>query len=612
MKSKVSRLKAFFTVLVLGTFLMQSFAVFSQDIVTSEDISGGSSVFVFRQSRKTTQTKVAFRSTVKRNTAAKTETRRKVQAQIVAYNKSKQQQRPKTKVDINKVDKNTVAAKTAAQKIKASEDLTGAADIFLERGETDLAIEYYQQAIALNPKNENAKIGLSEAYVARGNETAGRVRPTDTIGFFQKAIELNDKNAAAYAALAEIFDEQNQSDKALENYEKALALSPELTELYAPVGILYAQKGEIAKAEEYLEKASANGVKTAETEFFKGMVRYKQNRNEEALAAFTSAVKMDPNYAEAFYYQGETYDRLDREKEAIAAYKEAVRINPKYTEAWFDLGVAYYNRNRLEDAIAAYKEATRLKPDYGEAFLNLANVYRQLARYDEANAQYTIAEAFIKDNPDLYSEWGFCLGKVRKWNSAIQRLNQAVALNPDAVDYTNLGWAYYNAAQEDLRQKRQQDAEAKLAKGRDALQKATLLNPNLAAAFLNLGITQTDLGNYQAAVEALQQAVKLRKNWVSAINELGIAYRKLGDLDNAVKQFREATNIDKNFAVGFYNLGEAEYRRGNKKGAQQAHDRLKKLNPSLAKQLDVLISGAVYQGAVNELEKRIPKPKLPF
>lgn len=626
MKRKTSRQKAFFTVLILASFLIQSFPAFSQDIVTSEDISGGSSVFVFRQSRKTAQTKAAFRgSGVKRNAVAKKETRQKVKAQIVAVNRTKPQ-RTKVKIDPKSIPTTTTAVRTNAQKIKASEALTGAAEIFLERKETDTAVSYFREAIKLNPKNENAKLGLSEALTAKGDDTSEKSGSEAAIPFYEEAIKLNDKNAAAFASLGEIYDELNQNDKALVNYEKALALSPELTEIYAPVGILYLQKGEVAKAEDYLTKAGANGTETAETQYFKGLILYKQNRNAEALAAFSNAVKTDPNYADAYYYQGETYDRLDKEKEAIAAYKEAVRLNPKFTEAWFDLGVAYYNRNRFEDALTAYSEVIKLKGDYGEAYLNLANVYRQLARvnsekgqsaaaanfYRQANLKYETAAIYIKDNADLYSEWGFCLGKIAKWDSAIARLNTAVTLNPDAVDYTNLGWAYYNLVQEDLRLKRTTDVQAKLAKGRDALKKATQINPTFAPAYLNLGITLTDLGDYQGAVDALTQATNLRKNWVSAINELGIGYRKLGDLENAVKNFRRATEIDEKFASGFYNLGEAEYRRGNNKEAKKAYEKLKKLNPNLAKQLDVVITGAVLQETKNQIQNKIPLPKLPY
>lgn len=614
MSNKMHWRKIALTIFVLWTFTLQSIPVSAQEIVTSEDISGGSSVFVFRQGKKTAQTKSAFRNSgIKRNVVARGETRRKVKAQIVAVNKTKPQ-RQKVKVDPNTVGKTATQAKTAAQKEKASNTLSGAAEVYLERKQTDTAIQYFRDAIALNPKNENARLGLSEALTAKADETAEKGNQQGALALYEEAVKLNDKNAAAFASLGEIYDDLNQNEKAIANYEKALQLSPELSELHAPLGILYLQKGEIALAENYLTKVTGSATANdAETHYFKGLLYYKQNKNAEALAAFSSAVKAKPDYAEAYYYQGETYDRLDKDKEAINAYKEAVRINPRFAEAWFDLGVAYYNRDRFEDAVAAYKEAIRLKYDNGEAHLNLANAYRQLARYAEANGEYTVAAQFVKGDADMFSEWGFCLGKERKWNKAVERLDTAVAMRPDPVDYTNLGWAYYNAAQDDLRAKREPDAKTKLAKGRDALQKATTMNPNFEAAFLNLGITLTDLGDYQGAVRALTRATDLRKNWVSAINELGLAYRQLNDFDNAVKQFKKATDIDKKFIAGLYNLGEAEYRRGNKKEAKKAQERLKKLHPNLAAQLDVLISGAVLTETKNQIQNRVPKPpRLPY
>ncbi|HEX8251295.1 MAG TPA: tetratricopeptide repeat protein, partial [Pyrinomonadaceae bacterium] len=228
MNNKMQRRKIALTIFVLWTFAFQSIPVRAQEIVTSEDISGGSSVFVFRQGKKTAQTKSAFRnSSVKRNVVARNETRKKVKAQIVAVNKTKPQ-RTKVKVDPKTVAKTTAQVKTAAQKEKASTALTGAAEVYLERNQTDMAIEYFRQALALNPKNENARLGLSEALTAKGEETSAKTNPQDSIVFYEEAAKLNDKNSAAFASLGEIYDDLNQNEKAIANYEKALQLSPEL------------------------------------------------------------------------------------------------------------------------------------------------------------------------------------------------------------------------------------------------------------------------------------------------------------------------------------------------------------------------------------------------
>jgi tetratricopeptide (TPR) repeat protein len=292
---------------------------------------------------------------------------------------------------------------------------------------------------------------------------------------------------------------------------------------------------------------------------------------------------------------GEVLAKLDLQTEAVKEYKEATRLKPTYVDAWFGLGAAEYERENYSEAIAAYTETNRLKNDIGAAHANLADAYRQLKRYGEANGEYSIAAVFIKDDAELYNNWGFCLGKVQKWNNAIQRLNEGLALSADYIAYTNLGWAYYNASQVDLKSKREADGKAKLQQAKAALQKAVNMKSDFAPAYINLGITQNDLGEYQAAVESLKRANELRKNSLFAINELGIAYRKSNDYDNAVKQFERAIALNDKYAIGYYNLGEAQFRRGNVKEAKKAHEKLKKLDKNLAKVLEILIVGAKYK-----------------
>lgn len=627
MNPKMNLLKIFLSALIINAFLFQSVPVKAQDIVASDDISSSSSVFVFRKSSKASQSKFVARTTAKRNTVQRVQSRKLVRDQVAKVT-------PK-RTNIKKVDPNTVAAVVKPKngqkpkpiptttKIKASDDLAGAAETYLEKGDADTAVEYFRQAIELNPKNQNAKLGLSEALSEQGDQLADAHSLVAALPVYQEALKFDDKNASAYAGLGSVYDEQEKTDLALTNYEKALELNPKLTELYASTGILYYEKGEVAKADEYLTKALANSPQDSETQYFLGLVRYKQNRNDEALAALKQSIQLKET-PEAHYYLGEVYDRLDRDKEALAEYNKAVALNPRYREAWFDLGAANYNRGRYEEAINSYSQAIKLENDNAEAHANLADVYRQLKQYAKAEGEYQLATVLYERMPkekvsaielaELYSRYGFVLGRLSKWNSAITTLTKAITISPDKVDYTNIGWAYLNAGQLDRANKKDADAQAKLAKGAEYLQKAIAQDDKFVAAYMNLGVTYNESGNFQGAVDALKKCTELRKNWLVAHNELGFAYRQLKDYNNAVENFKRVTEIDSKFAPGFYNLAEAQFRGGNLKDAKKTQDKLRKLNPNMANQLEVLFLGGALTNTPNpakNLENKI-KSKLPY
>lgn len=604
--------KGIFTLFLLGTFLMNGLPVRAQDVVTSEDFTGGSSAFVFTSSRKAAQRKVASRTTVRRSKTAKVETAKRITKQAVKIAKVNPKRTKSKEVNPNTLETDSVAFKRKTPQ-ETSIIFAGVGEYYLNTdspdNSVDKALEFFRESVMLDAKNNTAKLGLSEALARKGDQLLVNQKYDEAKLLYEEAIRNNPKNAAAFAGIAEFYSAKDETGDAIANYEKALGLDSDLTELYAPLGVLYYQRGEIAKSETYLQKAIALDGNNAETQLFIGLVRYKQNRNDEAITAFKRSLELDPSNPETHYYLGEVYDRLNRDKDAIASYQKAVELNPKYIEAWFDLGAAYYNRaidqgqNSVyyEESIKAYKQAIKLNPTNGEAHENLADVYRQMNRLDEAMGEYALAVTFIKDDAELYSKYGYVAGvrasdpKYRAfWKTSIENLEKAAALNSNYIVYTNLGWAYYNAAQSDLKERREADYKAKLQKAKENLQKAIGLSPKLAAPYLNLGMTFTDLGDFQSAIDTLKRGTELQKNWLPAINELGIAYRKNGDFENASKQFQKAIDIDDNFAVAHYGLAESEFRRGNFKEAKKEYEKLKKMNRmDLVRTLEVVTNNEI-------------------
>lgn len=602
-------LKGFLSLILIWSFSFGSFSVQAQELVQVSDITGGSSVFVFRSSRKAAPKRFVTVTKSKRTKVQRVETTRKLTRQFVAVAKTAPR-RTRTKA----VEKVPPTINTMPKE-EAAKIFAGVGEYYMDRQEIDRAIEFFRESLLLVETNQNALNGLSEALALRGNQLLVEDKVSVARPFFEEAIRLNPKNGVAYFGLAEVLSDTDKDAEALVNYEKALQSDKDLTEIYVPLGILYYQKGEIAKADEYLTKALAAAPNDAETQYFLGQVRYAQNRNEEALTAFRNAVKTDADSAEGHFYIGESLARLNKNEDAIAEYSEAIRLKPKYFEANLAKGNALYEMENYEEAIKSFEEARKLKNDSLSVYLNLGDAYRQAEKYNEAESNYNMATVFAARDKDfskeelgeVYSKMAFVIGRQCalnmkkfipcKWNSAIQSLEKAVLISPSAADYSNLGWAYYNAGSIDIAQKRAADGKAKLEKAKAALQNAINLKPQYAEApLLNLGMTLTDLGDYQGAITALKAATDKKSDWTFALNELGIAYRKAGDLDNAIKQFERVISKDENYASAYYNLAEAHVQRKNIKEAKKSYEKLKKLGRNdLANQIVLMTSGAVLK-----------------
>ena len=414
----------------------------------------------------------------------------------------------------------------------------------------------------------------------RASRSTGDSNKESAIPYFEEAAKYDKQNDVAYAKMGAIYDANGKNDKAVANYEKAVSINPEYSMLYAPLGLAYIDAGEIQKAGETLQKSDAAGVDNVESRFLKGVLLYKQNENEQALAAFDRTLQLDDRNTEAQYYRGLTYDRLGQQDQAIAAYKQTLNIAPTYTAASFNLGVDYYNAGDYPDAAVAYQQTIQNDPDNAQAHANLASTYRQMERFKDANAEYKTASTGIKD-PDLYSEWGYCLGKTDEWDKSVARLETAKEMSPTAIDNSNVGWAYYNKGNTEAVAKNDEAAKKDYAAAKPYLETAVQQDPKLDAAYLNLGSTHNALGEFQIAVNVLQTALSLRPNWIIASNQLGLGYRGMNDLVNAVATFRRVVDLDGRNTFGLYNLGEAYNASGNKKEAKKVNDRLKKIDPAL-------------------------------
>lgn len=609
MNTHLQRRKTFLSLFLVWSVLLGAVPTRAQDLVPVSDITGGSSVFVFRNSRKSAPRKFLSVTKPKRTVAQRVETVKKVSKQFVAIAKVTPRRARTKAVDPN----NLPPAARTMPAAEASKLFAGVGEYYMDRTDADNATTFFRESATLDAKNKSAQMGLSEALALKGNDLLVRGDAKTSRANFEEAIKLNPKNAVAYYGLGEILNGLDKDDEAIANYEKALAYDKDLTEIYVPLGILYYQKGEVAKADEFLTKARTAAADSGETQYFTGLVRYSQNRNQEALTAFRQALKADPDYAEARYHTGETLARLDQNAAAIAEYNEALRLKPKYFEAQFAKGAVSYELENYPEAIKSFEEARRLKNDDAAVYINLADAYRQNKKFNDAESNYNLAAVFMErgknytkeEIADVYSYAGYVIGRQCeinltkavpcRWSVAIQNLEKAVALSPSASDYANLGWAYYNAGKLDLSAKRTAEGRAKLEKAKMNLQKSIALNPKfIEAPLLNLGTTLIDLGDYPGAINALRQVSERRSDWPFVNYALGVAYRKNNDYDSAIKYFRKALDKDDKYVAALAGLGESEYRKGNKKETEKIIQRLKKLNPNEAKKLEILMMGATF------------------
>ena len=132
---------------------------------------------------------------------------------------------------------------------------------------------------------------------------------------------------------------------------------------------------------------------------------------------------------------------------------------------------------------------------------------------------------------------------------------------------------------------------------RERLTQITTEQPSLSGPWVNLGITQTMLGDPASAETAFKTALDVNHRNIEACNQLGMLYRRQGRLDEAQFIYGEALRLDPDNANVHWNLAILYDRYlPNPREALQHYQRYQQLTGSDNPQLQAWITRLQHNG----------------
>ena len=96
------------------------------------------------------------------------------------------------------------------------------------------------------------------------------------------------------------------------------------------------------------------------------------------------------------------------------------------------------------------------------------------------------------------------------------------------------------------------------------------------------GISCSERGEQDKAIQHFNKAIELKPNFAIAYNNRGIAYGKKGDFDSAIKDFNKAIERNPNLTVAYNNRGLAYERKGEIDTAMHNYSKAIELKPDSA------------------------------
>ncbi|GAB4205430.1 MAG: hypothetical protein Fur0023_14280 [Bacteroidia bacterium] len=165
-------------------------------------------------------------------------------------------------------------------------------NVYKESGDTNKAISSFQTAIEQDPRMTDAFIDLGVIYAARNNSLA--------IQYYNNALKLDPKNSIALYDKAFFFQQTGMADSAIALYQHILSLYPNSPHVLYNLGAIeFAMKKNKDKAIEYFTKAIQQKADYAEAYYARAIVRKEQNKKQESIADLKECLKYNTNFEPA-------------------------------------------------------------------------------------------------------------------------------------------------------------------------------------------------------------------------------------------------------------------------------------------------------------------------
>lgn len=291
------------------------------------------------------------------------------------------------------------------------------------------ALDYLQKAKKLWP-NE-AKIYLESGYANQNLE-----KRDAALDDFDQCLSLQEDYALAYKYRGNLYYDESNYEKALENYEKYSQYDSDITssEFYYRKGYCYNEFDKYDDAIASLKKAVE--LKSNYTSAYNelGYAYLKQENREDALKTFNKALDVDPKSAVAMNGIGDVYKDIDKNMDkAIEAYQRTLRTAPENKKANYQIGWCLNDKEKYNDAVVYLKKALTIDSKYVNAMTELGYSYYSLENYDDALNQFDKALSIRKSELSFYYA-GLCYIGLKQKSNAERMYRELKDMKSDNAD----------------------------------------------------------------------------------------------------------------------------------------------------------------------------------
>ncbi|MBN1258451.1 tetratricopeptide repeat protein [Candidatus Peregrinibacteria bacterium] len=441
------------------------------------------------------------------------------------------------------------------------------------------AKNYMSAKIAsIRPSKEEAKKPLEEVTVVepegetnlsydqrieKGDYFMERGFLTFAANEYVKAANLEPNRIEPYLKLIKANFDLGDYDKAKRNAEIILKLDPNNLETRLSLAQVLIKQSDFSGAQGLLDDLYSSGKADARVNYYRALVQIALGNHEDGKKLLKEAKaaseddfldkkieKMLAGYNEFEFtkaaeelYLAELLARglneVGEYEMAISKLKDVLRERSDLRDAWILLGFAYLNLEKYYFAQTAFERAYELDSEWPATQYFLGITHAELLHFDDAIVflNYALDNGFEpeavlhKKLADLYLD-------RQQYAESVESYKKVLELNKEDVNaFVRPVWIYLDYLNNP-------DEALKLA------ETALAAFPDNPLAYNLLGWSQLYKKDYKNAEKNLLKALELNPNLAAAYYNLGRLYEENGNKGEAMKVYQKAYDLDQNGSIG--------------------------------------------------------------
>ena len=247
---------------------------------------------------------------------------------------------------------------------------TALADIAIEEGEVDVALDYLAQIPAESDAYLPALLVKADLYQSEGLPEAAEQ------SLLQAEKLAPDEDVITFA-LAEYYFDAQSYQKALPRYRDLLSRGVRTlsqVDLVARIGVAYAQTGQYDHAVGYLEQIKP-AEQTLAVKFQLAVIYQALERDDDAIKLLQEILDVDANYTSIYPILGQLYDKKHDHEMALRTYQAGLVADQTNPYLYRLAGLAALDLGDAQTALAYFKEALQLDDEDLPSVLALSQLY---------------------------------------------------------------------------------------------------------------------------------------------------------------------------------------------------------------------------------------------